>query len=286
MQLTPFNQRLYGPQLAKTFPNALSTLLAREFPHLGGPKVRELFVGEVTRLVETYYRARDIVRPGQLLWFAVDQTDLPKAHYRMSDLRLVPVVLTLIAPEDIQALMQNTPRRQVLEQIVVRLHREAAEQGGVLAETDSALLIAHSGATVSQVLRQYEQRTQTVVARRGTVHDLGPSRTHKAVIVRKVLCEGKSTSQVAHETFHRPESVDRYLLDLMRCYVCLKRYQQSPEQTAFATHLRLSLVKEYQTLIDELNLNDDRLPAVLARLAETAPSARRTKRITRPRKKK
>lgn len=34
---------------------ALSHFLAQEFPHLGGPKVRELFVAEVVRLVEQFY---------------------------------------------------------------------------------------------------------------------------------------------------------------------------------------------------------------------------------------
>jgi hypothetical protein len=260
---------MYEPLQAKTFPHALAYWVATEFPHLGGPKVRDLFVAEVTRLAEQFYPARERLRPGQTLWWAVAKDDLPHEHHSLRQTRLVPVVLTLVALEDIQALAQRTPRTTVTERIVVRLLREAENQGGVLAETDTALLLAHSAARISELVRGYEKRTGEVLPRRGTLHDLGPSVTHKRVIARKVLKERKSTAQTARETAHTPESVDRYLLDLMRCYVCLKRAQQSPEQTAFATGLSLALVNEYVALIDELGLSDETLPQLLKQFQPT-----------------
>jgi Protein of unknown function (DUF1670) len=271
MHPKPRAQAMYQPLEAKTFPSALSYWLECEFGHLGGPKVRELFVAEVVRLVEQFYPPRERLRPGQVLWWAVDKTDLPSAHRPLSQTRLVPVVLTLVALEDIRALAQGTPRPQVTEQILVRLYREADAQGGVLAETDTAVLLAHSDGRISHLVRSYEQRTGESVPRRGTVHDLGPSVTHKRLIARKVLHEKKSTAQTARETAHTPESVDRYLLDLMRCYVCLKRVQQSPAQTAFATGLSVSLVSEYAALIGELGLSDATLPDLLTKLETNQP---------------
>jgi hypothetical protein len=215
---------VYSPYQSKTFPVALAQLLAREFPHPGGPKVRELFVAEMLRLVEHYYPARERLRPGQTLGWAVDKTDHPHAHHTMAETRLVPVILTLITLEDIRALAQGVTRTQVSEQIVVRLHCEADAQGGVLSEIDTALLLAYTPGHIGDLIGAYEKRTGEVVPRRGTVHDLGPTLTHKAVIARKVLRERKTTAQVARETNHTPESVDRYLLDLMRCYICLKRF--------------------------------------------------------------
>ena len=47
----------------------------------------------------------------------------------------------------------------------------------------------------------YEQATSQSVPRRGTIHDLGRSVTHKAVICYKRLVEKKSTSEVAQETY-------------------------------------------------------------------------------------
>jgi hypothetical protein len=268
---------VYAPSQAKTFPAVLAQWLAREFPHLGGPKVRELFVTELLRLVEQYYPPRDRLRPGQTLWWAVDKTDYPHDHHPMTETRLVPVVLTLITLDDIRALVQGATRTQVSEQIVVRLHREADAQGGVLSEIDTALLLAYTPGHIGDLIGAYEKRTREVVPRRGTVHDLGPTLTHKTVIARKVLQERKSTAQVARETNHTPESVDRYLLDLMRCYICLKRSQQTLEQTAFATGMSLPLVKEYAALIDELGLSDDNLPDTL-RKVEAAQTKRRKPR--------
>jgi hypothetical protein len=266
---------IYSPYQAKTFPAALATWLAQEFPHLGGPKVRELFVTELTRLVERYYPPRERLRPGQTLWWAVDKTDRPHDHHTMAETRLVPVVLTLVAPEDIQALAQGAGRTPVSQQVVARLHREADAQGGVLSEIDTALLLAYNPRHISDLIQAHEAQTGEVLPRRGTVHDLGRSLTHKAVIARKVLKERKSTAQTARETNHTPEAVDRYLLDLMRCYVCLKRAQQSPEQTAFATGLSLHLVQEYAALIDELGLSDANLPDTLAKVEATQTQRRK-----------
>jgi hypothetical protein len=259
-------QATYGPLLAKTFPVALAQWIAQEFPHLGGPKVRDLFVAEVTRLVDRFYPPPERLRPGQTVWLAVDKRDWPHDHRTLAETRLIPVVLTLVAPEDIRALVQGVNRTHVSQQVVVRLHREADAQGGVLAEADTALLLAYSLGRISELIRTYETRTGEVVPRRGTVHDLGPSLTHKALIARKALRECKSTAQVASETCHTAESVDRYLLDLMRCYICLKRAHQSLEQAAFATGLSVRLVAEYAALIDELGLTDDNLPELLRKL--------------------
>lgn len=275
MAAKPRNSAVYGPSQAKTFPAALAYLVGQEFPHLGGPKVRELFVTEITRLIEHFFPPRERLRPGQTLWWAVDKADRPHDHHTMAETHLLPVVLTLVAPEDIRALAQGATRTQVSEGAILRLHREADAQGGVLSEIDTALLLAYTPGHISDLICAYEKRSGEVVPRRGTVHDLGPSLTHKAVIARKVLKERKTTAQTAHETNHTPESVDRYLLDLMRCYVCLKRAQQSPEQTAFATGLSLPLVKEYAALIDELGLSDENLPDTLAKVEATQTERRK-----------
>jgi hypothetical protein len=184
-------------------------------------------------------------------------------------------VLTLVDLADIRALAQGLTRTQVSEQIIVRLHREADAQGGVLSEIDTALLLAYTPGHISDLICAYEKRTGQVVPRRGTVHDLGPPLTHKALIARKVLRDRKTTAQTARETNHTPESVDRYLLDLLRCYVCLKRSHQTPEQAALATGLSLPLVKEYAALIDELGLSDDNLPETLKKLETTQMKRRK-----------
>jgi hypothetical protein len=91
------------------------------------------------------------------------------------------------------------------------------------------------------------------VPRRGTVHDLGRSVTHKAIICYKRLVEKKSTSEVAQETFHSPEEVEYYVQCLRRVQLC-RDNGMSPEDTAQAAGHSLHLVKEYLDLIEQFGL--------------------------------
>jgi hypothetical protein len=268
-------EALYRPQLAKTLPNVLSHWLAEEFPHLGGPKVRELFVTELLRLLEAHYVPAQRLQPGQTVWYAVDKTDRPHSGQTMAETRLVPVTLTLVTPDDIARLLQGEAAKTVRRDQVARLHREADAQGGVLAATDTGLLLGHSYRTINRDLRAYEQDHQCVLPRRGTVHDLGRAVSHKAVIVKKALLEGKQAPTVAWETAHSVSSVEVYLVDLMRVYISLKRRAMTVAETAFATGLSLSLVKEYAALIQELGLNDERLPGIMAQLERLAEARQR-----------
>ena len=264
-------QKNYRPQLAKTFKQALLRFVATETPQLGGPKIRQLFVQEVIRLIETHYLRRDRIKPGQMIWYAVGRDQRPgKEHRSMEDTNLVPVVLTVIAPEDIKRLVKEESRKELLAHIVARLHREAFEQGGVLSEIDTSLILCYSRTPISEAILYYEKKYECVLPRRGTVHDMGPTVTHKAAICRKALKEGKQIPDVAWETHHTVESADRYLLDLTRSYICLRRRGMDEAETAFATGLSVSLVKEYAALIDELGLSDEQLPSTIAELEASA----------------
>lgn len=270
MKTKPHQQRLYGPMLSKTLPNVLDHFLAEEFPHLGGNKIRELCVKEIMRLIEAHYVPGQHLQPGQTIWYAVDKTDKPHDGQTMANTRLRPVILTLVSQQDIEALMKGVPLLTVRRQVIARLHREAEAQGGVLAQTDSALLLHQSQATIGQAIRTYEQEHQCVIPRRGTVHDLGRSVSHKALIAKKALEAGKQAPDVAWETDHSLPCTERYLVDLMRVYISLKRHGMTVEAAAFATGLSLSLVKEYAELIAELGLNDEQLPAIMAQLEQVA----------------
>lgn len=275
MNLKPYRERVYGPVLAKTFANRLSCWLAEEFPHLGGPKVRELFVTEVMRLIEAHYVPGQCLQPGQTVWYAVDKSDRPHDGQSMAKTRLVPVTLTLVAQEDIKRLIQGLPLTEVRRHVVARLHREADAQGGVLAETDTSLLLGQSHGAISDAIRAYEQEHQCILPRRGTVHDLGRSVSHKALIAKKALQEAKQAPDVAWEASHTVPSTERYLVDLMRVYISIRRREMTVEETAFATGLSVSLVKEYAALITELDLNDDQLPSIMTELERRAQARQR-----------
>ena len=84
----------------------------------------------------------------------------------------------------VAGMRQHTRRNKL-----VRLCTQAYAQGGVLSLADVALLIHKSMTPVSQDIVEYGRASGETVPRRGTVHDMGRSITHKAIICYKRLVE-------------------------------------------------------------------------------------------------
>ena len=56
------------PLLDKTLENALAYRIAKEFPRIGGPRIRKLCAEMVLEVVHRHIRAKDCVQHGQILW--------------------------------------------------------------------------------------------------------------------------------------------------------------------------------------------------------------------------
>lgn len=246
----------YAPLAHKDFSSSLRSLISQEFPHLGGPLVVDLFVEQIKELVEKYYPPRERLRMGQLLWFAVARDEKMDYKKTMERLRLVPVILSIVTPEDIDWMIHHGSVKKLVRELPARLYREAAAQGGILSEGDVAIITKRSLNSVGTYTRVYEKVNQCVLPRRGTIHDIGRSISHKGVICRKRRGEGKSTTEVALETGHTPESVTRYTEDLDRVAYCLK-IGLSIETTSFVTGLSKNLVLEYQKVNKEIEAMKD-----------------------------
>jgi len=142
----------------------------------------------------------------------------------------------------------------VLKRALVRAAHEAYGQGGAITCTDLSVLFHHSSNRIAELIREYEIETGEVVPRRGNLHDIGRTITHRRIICRKAYLEGKPTHLIAQETCHCPEAVDHYVLDLARVYFATVKRGMTPQETAFAIQRPLYIVEEYVKLIDELDL--------------------------------
>jgi hypothetical protein len=244
-----------SPVARKTFHAALVVQLRQHVPTLG-----ELTAGALaTRLeqvIEEFFPAGERLRMGQLLWLAVEQTDRPRAGKRIEDTRLKPVVLNLLTSEDLQARDSGVGRPQIRKWVVVRLFKEAMRQGGVLSSDDVAAILRIDRTLVNRCIKEHERETGEVVPRRATVHDMGPTITHKAIICRKVIVDGRSIEEAARETQHSPEAVSRYVLDYRRVLACLKQ-GLNVQQSAYATGMSVALVREYQKLGEQFGDPDE-----------------------------
>jgi len=249
----------YRPQAAKTLRQALIGFITREFPRLGGPWIIELFVDKILELVDAYRIARDRLKPGQTVWQAVAVDERPGYRKPMTRTRQVPVVITVANQDDIADLRHNVKRSELLKRALVRAANDAYAQGGVLTCTDLSVLFHRGHSRVAELIREYEAETGEVVPRRGNIHDMGRTVSHRRIICRKAYLEGKPTHVIARETSHSPEAVDNYILTLARVYFATVQRGMTPEETAFAIQQPLSFVQQYVRLIKEFALDDQRV---------------------------
>lgn len=241
----------YRPMLRKTFEAAATHFVTSEFPFLQGTMIVNLFVKELTKLVEKYYPPISHLRPGQMLWIAVDKNEKLGYKKPITETKTRSVILTILAREDILKYLRGVPLDKIQQGAWARLLSEAAKQGAVLSGIDISTIFKLYPDLVFKAIRAYEEEHQTILPRRGTIHDLGPSVSHKTAICRKKLTENKSTSQIAQETHHTSEAVDRYLKGLYQVIFCRER-GMSTRDTSFVTSMSEGLVKQYTKLANSL----------------------------------
>jgi hypothetical protein len=243
----------YEASKRKTFHSVLCHFLHKEFPGVFGPAVTRLFADQIDALYERFHPPRSRLKAGQVFWAAVAVDDPPRKDKRIEDTCLVPVILDLVTPQDIDDSSHGGRRVQIRHQRVLRLFRQAYEPGAVLSYADVSLL-AHIGMNaITEIVHAEQEATGLPVPCRGTVHDMGRSVSHKAIICYKRLVEKKSTSEVAQETFHSPDEVEYYVQTLRRIQIC-KDSGMGLDDIALATHHSKSLVREYLALIEEFKL--------------------------------
>ena len=241
----------YGPLLQKTLQNAVSHVIGEQFPRIGGPRMRELCAQMILEVVQAHVRPTEHMRHGQVLWLGIATDDPPRQYRRTADTRLVPVVLDLSTPEDIQARLDRKSAHERLRIKAVRLCEQAHRQGALLSNCDLAELMDRDDSAIAQVLSAHETKTGRLVPRRATLHDVGTGLTHKRIICWKRYAEGKSADIVAKETHHSLEAVDRYLGQFDRVRHC-RQEGMSPEKTAFTLNCSVGLVNEYLAIDREL----------------------------------
>jgi hypothetical protein len=123
--------------------------------------------------------------------------------------RLVPVRLTVVGQEDMDAMVAGVGAVARREIRLRRLTQEAYGQGGVLSEADLSLVTGYTDGGVSTAVIRLRKAGE-ILPIRGYVADMGSWPTHKAAIVRLYL-EGLTTPEIANRTHHAKKSVDRYI---------------------------------------------------------------------------
>jgi len=238
----------------KTLEGILGHFLEENCPQLGGRLTIAPVVKEVMRLFDEYCPPVDRLKMGQVVWYAVDVNEKSGYGKSIDKCKLNAMVLDLINLGDLDDLLAGLNKRERQKKVAARLFEQAYAQGSVMTSADVAAITRLAPGTVGKYIRELEQERGVPIPRRGNVHDMGPTLTHKRIICIKCLKEGKTVEVTARETNHSPEAVTRYINDFKRVYVCLNSGWEI-DKIAYTTGLSKSLTKEYINLIHEERLN-------------------------------
>lgn len=239
----------YTPQTFKTFDGALFAFFEQECPQLGGERTRQVLVRCVHDMVRRFFPDTDHLEPGQVVWPTVHKDAKGAYGKRIRDTQLTTVVLDLVQSCDAADRAAGKKLRDMKMEAAARMFTQSYEQDGCMTNAEIALLLKISPSTVSKYVSEWELQNSAVLPRRGTIHDMGPTFTHKKIIIHKLFIEQKTVQQTARETYHSLPAIQRYISGFRQVLLCRQK-GMSTEEIAYATHKSTKLVGEYEKIID------------------------------------
>jgi hypothetical protein len=161
----------------------IEDFFTRELPNTFGPNLRSKIADELIGIFESNNRDVQSIKPGQILWNAVHKDTRADSPNR----KLVPVVLTIVADQDISNLVDKVSIPENRQNIISRITKEAYSQGALLSMRDISLLLTTGLPSVSFARKKYEKKHSCSLPHTGTLHDMGSCITHKYQIVYKYV---------------------------------------------------------------------------------------------------
>jgi hypothetical protein len=233
----------------RSLPDLLVHKFLTEYGYDHGPVIARAIVDDILATVEQCYPKH--LPPKTVVWLAVRRGwNGRRKKLKLTD--LVPVHLPIVTEDEIQLLtkpqlrQKQKARRAFNRARFARWCFEAYAQGGVLTLLDLSMLSGMSEHYAGDLLREYEVEHGKIVPTRGTVHDLGPSVTHKAEVVRRWL-RNESPAHIARALEHSQEAVDRYIADFQKVRLLAQQFPLADLPTL--TGLSASVVKQYLALL-------------------------------------
>jgi hypothetical protein len=244
------NQATFNPQAYKSFEGALEAFFSSECPQLGGFRTRQVLVKSILDMVNKFYPETSHMRPGQVTWPTVHKNEKSSYGKSMKQTRLTTVILDLVQTSDAKDRADGKKLKTIKKEAVARLCKQSFEQEGCMTNAELAILLKISPATVSKYINEWETENKEVLPRRGSIHDMGPTLTHKKIIIEKLFIDQKAVGQVSRETYHSLPAIQRYISMFKQVLLC-KRKGMSREEIAYALNRTKRLVKEYEVIIEE-----------------------------------
>jgi hypothetical protein len=240
----PHRLRTYRRLARRDLASLLRYKFLNEYGYDKGPVVVEAIVADLCQLIRGWVLRPGELEPGQLVYPAPAASERPSKGKTIAQTKLLPVRLTLVASEDLEAIRAG---RLARERRVRRLAEEAHGQGALLSQTDLALLLGSSQKTISTTVVGLREHGE-LLPLRGYLADMGRWPTHKQAVIRLYL-QGLTSPDIAARTHHTKQAVDRYIQGFERLRLLAAKF--APEELPLLTGMSQGLIDQYLALLDE-----------------------------------
>jgi hypothetical protein len=228
------------------FKPAIEEFFKREFPRFFGPNIVSRIADELITIFELNNLDIKTLKPGQILWRAVHKDTRADSI----NCKFVPVILTIVAPEDIDILEKTGMKREHRQIVIARIMREAYNQGALLSSRDISLMLVTDDSYISQERIAFEKEHNVSLPHTGNLQDMGSCITHKYQIIYKYVIEKKDPIIISKETNHSLKAVDHYLKDYNRVKLLFME-NKDPEFIKMATSLPIHVIQQYFNIINQ-----------------------------------
>jgi len=269
-------EQTYGPQRSLNLKSRIFVLLRDELGLNKQPKVARLLASEIQTLIDDTVVDSKYMKPGQLLLLAPEIGQRPSwKHKTLAEKKMKALQLTLIDEDDVDKLCRGESATGVRRHRMVRLIKQAYEQGATLTSSQLSMMTGIGATRVSMQLREYMKETGETLPTRGIVEDCSPAITHKVEIIERHL-RGEITSEIAKNTNHTPKSVERYIRRFEQVRELADYLDKEPDIYVMARILGCSerLVAAYLELIP----SDHPQQAVVSKNTSSRPAKKRLQR--------
>jgi len=233
---------------SKNARNAIIQKLANDFNLT--PIIAEAYYQQVASYFQQH--ANIALSTGEIAYEAVSAEEPAGKHIRLT--KKITIRLKLIDfNSDLEALA-NFGMAGIRRHRLLRITRQAYDQGALLSYEDLSMLLTSSPATIKRDIALLRHDGKFIITR-GAKHDMGPGLSHKTIII-DLYFKGYTFSEIEQKTNHSEMSVKRYLSDFLQVAMLFKD-NFTINQIRLIAKKSLRIVKEYGELYQSYKDKDN-----------------------------
>jgi hypothetical protein len=233
------DQTLSSRLNSKSVKNAIINNIARDF------NLTPILATAYFNQIKNYFTEHtDLdLSSGQMHYLAID--DREPAGKPVSLCRKISVRLTVHNPDEDLEVYKKSGLSGLRHHRLLRITKEAIEQGALLSYEDIAFILTTSVITIKRDIASLRRAGKTIPSR-GWRHDMGRGSSHKTQILDMYL-SGYQFSEIERRTHHSETAVQRYIQDFAKI-ILLHHKRFSTGQIRIATGFSNRLIREYVKL--------------------------------------